>query len=48
MIMGRIAEVKGFPAMFVVVASLPLLGLGATRWVRASRARGPGGAYEPK
>lgn len=32
-LMGRLADAAGFYAMFVVAASLPLLGLGSLRWL---------------
>ena len=32
--MGRLADALGFHVMFLVVASLPLLGLGGLRWLR--------------
>jgi hypothetical protein len=31
--MGRLADAAGFQIMFLVVALLPLLGLGALRWL---------------
>jgi MFS family permease len=34
-IMGRLAEAAGFETMFLVVAALPLLGLGGLRWLGA-------------
>ncbi len=32
-VMGRLAETAGFEAMFLLVAALPLLGLGGLRWL---------------
>ena len=33
--MGRLAEAAGFTTMFLVVAALPLLGLGGLSWLGA-------------
>ena len=38
-VMGHIGETAGFPVMFLVVASFPLLGLGVLAWLRASGPR---------
>jgi MFS family permease len=40
-LMGRVAEMAGFSAMFLVVASLPLLSLGALGWLRTTRTAVP-------
>jgi MFS family permease len=40
-LMGHVGETAGFPAMFLAVASLPLLGLGVLGWLRTSRPEGP-------
>lgn len=40
-LMGRVGETAGFPAMFLVAASFPLLGLGALGWPRARRIEDP-------
>jgi MFS family permease len=37
-LMGRLAENAGFETMFLVVAALPLLGLGGLRWLGKRRA----------
>jgi predicted MFS family arabinose efflux permease len=37
-LMGRLAESAGFETMFLVVAALPLLGLGGLRWLGKRRA----------
>jgi hypothetical protein len=39
--MGRVGEAAGFAAMFSVVASFPLLGLGALGWFRPGRIPAP-------
>ena len=35
-VMGRLADARGFRVMFLAVAALPLLGLGGLRWLRGS------------
>jgi MFS family permease len=40
-LMGRVGEAAGFAAMFSVVASFPLLGLGALGWFRPGRIPAP-------
>jgi MFS family permease len=36
-LMGRVGEMAGFPAMFLAAAACPLLGLGVLGWLRANR-----------
>lgn len=40
-LMGRLAEAVGFQVMFLIVALLPLLGLGGLRWLGAGEQRHP-------
>jgi MFS family permease len=45
-LMGRLAEILGFEGMFLVVAGLPLVGLGGLQWLGDPRRRDRGGERE--